>query len=114
MIETQKQLGKIEKVSFGFGGYQESMFGVSFTFAFDGCGVGDFISGGWCRNIKITKNTKWTEEERSQQRVDMCNRLEKIMSDAKVNDVYKLVGKPVEIIMDGMVMKSWRILTEVL
>ena len=114
MAET-KELGKIDDITFGFGGYQDAMFGVSVSLKmgeYSGCG--DFISGGWENSIEVTEYTKWTEEERGTQRVAMCNRVEQLMVDAGVRDFSKLKGKPIEVTMDGMVMKSWRILKEVL
>jgi hypothetical protein len=37
-----------------------------------------------------------------------------LLKDAKVNSVDQLKGKPVEVTFDGNMLKSWRILTEVL
>ena len=36
------------------------------------------------------------------------------LDDAGVTDVYKLKGKPVECVFEGVNLKSWRILKEVL
>jgi hypothetical protein len=111
----EKKLGKIDSIQFGVGGYNEAMFGCNFNFTFNGCcGCGDFISGGWVNTITISEYTKWTEEDRSKSRLEMINRIETIMSDAKVDDITNLRGKPVELTFDGMTLKSWRILTEVL
>jgi hypothetical protein len=42
-----KYLGKIEKVKFGLGGYQEAMLGISFSFQYaGGLGSSDF-KGAW-------------------------------------------------------------------
>jgi hypothetical protein len=44
----------------------------------------------------------------------MVERIDKILTDAKVYSVDKLKGKPVELTFDGNMLKEWRILTEVL
>jgi hypothetical protein len=59
----RKELGKIGKVYFGHGGYQEAMIGISFTLELNGgaSGVGDFW-GDW--NFKRDPGCKWTEQQR--------------------------------------------------
>jgi hypothetical protein len=44
----------------------------------------------------------------------MVERIDKILTDAKVDSVDKLKGKPVEVTFDGTTLKDWRILKEVL
>ena len=71
------------------------------------------------RLAKITRATsaKWTEEDRSKQYDEIMRFLSKTLADAKVQDVSQLVGKPVELTLEGGgfgTLKSWRILTEVL
>jgi hypothetical protein len=39
--------------------------------------------------------------------------ISKLLSDAKVDDVMKLKGKPIEVTVEGNCVESWRILTEV-
>lgn len=109
---TEKVLGKIKHARFGFGGYQDAMFGLSLSFSMNGSGINDFINGGW--SMPITEHTKWTEEDRGKQQAVLCTRLIKILNEAKVNDVTKLVGIPVEVEIENMSLKSWRILTEVI
>jgi hypothetical protein len=53
-----KELGKIEKVSFGYGGYQDAQFGLNVQLSFGGCGTCVFIDGGWSEDVKVTSNTK--------------------------------------------------------
>ena len=110
----KKELGKIVKVEFGFGGYQECMFGLSLTFEGSFGGVCDFISGYWYESITISEYTKWTEEDRSRARIEMIKRVDKILSDAKVSSISELKNKPVEVIFENSQLKEWRILTEVL
>jgi hypothetical protein len=109
----ETKLGKIRKARFGFGGYQEVMFGISFDFDLNGSGVGDFW-GDWGPDIDVTPNTKWTEAERINRLGSTSMRIAKLMKQAKVEDVKDLVGIPVEVKFDGNVLHSWRVLSEVL
>jgi hypothetical protein len=109
-----KELGKIEKVYFGYGGYQDMQFGLTFVLNFNGKGCVDFIDGGWSEDVKVDKYTKWTEKDRQIQRADMVKKVNKLLKDAKVTSIDQLKGKPIEIINEGLTLKSWRILTEVL
>ena len=109
---SEKRLGKIERMHFGFGGYQDAMFGLSLTFSMDGYGVQDFIGGGW-----IEENSKGDPELIQSRRDAMANMSERIigiMKEAKIGGIDALVGMPVEIITDNGALRSWRILTEVL
>ena len=115
-----KKIGKIQHVSYGFGGYQGAMFGISFTLGSDkeGWGVGDFW-GFWGSNIECSENAKWTEEERIKFHGENALRISKLMIEAKVEDVKDLKDIPVEVTFDdpgylGSKLKEWRILTEVL
>jgi hypothetical protein len=110
----EKKLGKIERVSFGHGGYQESMLGLSVTLSGGGWGVNDF-KGNWdAELVKHTEHTKWTEEERSKSYDETMRFLSKLLKEAKVSNVDKLKGVPVECTFDGTLLREWRILTEVL
>jgi hypothetical protein len=114
------ELGKITSATFGIGGYNDAMFGLSLGFSFGEKGVygcGTFVSGGWAYGVvdPDSKHSKWNEKDRSTQMAVMCKEICQILSDAKVYDVTKLVGKPVEITSKGWNdLESWRILTEVL
>lgn len=110
----KKALGKIEKVSFGYGGYQDIQFGLTVTLSFQGMGCIDFIEGGWSEDVKVDKYTKWTEKDRQIQRAEMVKKINKLLKDAKVSTIDQLQGKPIEVINEGLKLKSWRILTEVL
>lgn len=113
--EEHKWLGKISHVNVGFGGYQGSQFGISFTLEGE-YGVGDFW-GGWGPDITWSKNCQWTEADRQTDISKAFWRLALLMQEAKVDDANKLVGIPVEITSNGRMggtLKSWRILTEVL
>jgi len=107
------EIGKIQAVKFGMGGYQDAMVGISITLGSDkNCwGVGDF-KGAW--GISRSEYSKWTEEDRIKQLGEMVMWAHKIMQEAKVEDLNDLVGKPVEVTFEEMTLKSWRILTEVI
>lgn len=109
MIETR--LGKIEKCEFGFGGYQNAMIGIQFVLSSAGWGCGDFW-GDW--SMERTEHCKWTEAERVNHLGEVCMRISQLLSDAKVDSVTKLVGLPIEVTFDGLSLKSWRVLKEVL
>lgn len=108
----EKKLGKISRVHFGFGGYQDACLGLSLTFEMKGSGVGTFISGGWA--IERSEYAKWTEADRSAQQAKMCMELIEILNLAKVNSVSDLKDVPVELTFDGLTLKSWRVLAEVI
>lgn len=111
-MSENKIIGVISRVQLGFGGYQEGMFGLGLTFDFKGSGCQTFISGGW--TFEPTPQAAWTREDQERNRADLCEKIIKTMKDAKVDNLEKLVGKPVECVFDGPVgeLKSWRILTE--
>lgn len=111
---TDKRLGKIESVAFGRGGYQGSQFGLTLNFAGKGWDVSAFVDGWWDTSVKCTEHCKWTEDDRTAKRAEMCERVSRILHDAKVYDVADLKNKPVEVEFEGMVLKDWRVLTEVL
>lgn len=111
----QKHLGKITKVEFGFGGYQETMFGLNLIFETT-MGVVQWFEGTWGYEIPYTENCKWTEEERTKIYVDLIKKINETLLLAKKEHISQLKGVPVEVMIDAntRTMKSWRILDEVL
>lgn len=109
-MSVTKELGKISRASFGFGGYQDAQFGLSLEFAGEGWGCGTF-AGWWADRSELAK---WGEGERMIIWSDMNLKIIRWLREAKVNDVSKLVGVPVEITFEDRMLKSWRILKEVL
>lgn len=108
------QLGKINSIRVGFGGYQDCCFGVSFDLGSEAWGVGDFW-GDWSPSMMPrSDHAKWTEEDRKNGIADAMFKLDALLKAAKVSDVTNLVGKPIEATFDGNLLKSWRLLTEVL
>jgi hypothetical protein len=108
----ETRLGKISNIRLGDGGYDDAMFGVSVTLSLDGgtTGVQDF-KGAW---KSYPKYANYTEENLAEAHITAYSWLRNLMKEAKVSDFIKLKGIPVEVTMDGNLLKSWRVLTEVL
>lgn len=110
----EKRLGKIKSAYFGLGGYENHQLGLSITLGNEVWVVSDF-KGGWdAEKIVWTKNCMWTEQERSDHYSETVRFLSKILNEAGVSNVNQLEGIPVMITFQAGVLKSWRILTEVL
>jgi len=112
----KKELGKINSVKIGLGGYNDAMFGVTIGLEGKGWGVGDFISGGWDINIiDRYPDCKWTESDRDKMQSDMIKKISNLLAQARVKNLEELKGKPVEVFFDeNNTLKEWKILTEVL
>lgn len=110
-MSENKWLGRITKAEFGFGGYQEAMFGLSVTIESTGSGIGDF-KGGWA--IDRPESAKWTEQDRRDHIFEAVWEVKDILSKAKRMHVSQLKGVPVEVTCEGNILKSWRVLEEVL
>lgn len=110
----EKRLGKIQNVIFGIAGYQNAMLGLHVALGNDGWCVSDTRSTWDAESITWTEHCQWTEKDRDNQYAEILRYLSKLLKDAKVDSVDKLKGIPVEVTFDGMRLKEWRILTEVL
>ncbi len=113
VIMLRKELGKISSVRFGYGGYQEAQFGLSISLECNGGSVSNF-KGMWPFTMERHSSSEWTEADRERNAVDMVRFITETMDAAKVRDVADLKGIPVECEFDGQMLKSWRILSEVL
>ncbi len=113
-ITTEKRLGKIKSAKFGIGGYQDCMIGLFVVLDGNGWAVCSSKCAWDAELIKHSEHCKWTEADRSKQYDEIMRFLSKTLSDAKVSSVDKLAGIPIEAEFDGMTLKSWRILTEVI
>jgi hypothetical protein len=109
MMRTE--LGRIQKASFGYGGYQDAMLGLSLTLGGKSWGVSDF-KGAW--GIERSEYCKWTEEDRLRQLGEACMFLREILQKAGKQTVDDLVGVPIEATFESNTLKSWRVLDEVL
>ena len=106
-------LGKIESIKFGL---SDSRIGLFYTLTFNNCCETQSSNTVWDpEQIKVTQYTVWTEDDRDRELAQLMRYISKLLADAKVNDINKLAGKPVEVTIDEFnSLKSWRILTEVL
>ena len=109
-----KELGKIDTVSFGLGGYQGAMLGIHFSFSFKGAGCCDSKDAWDAEKLKWSERCEWTEEDRSDAYDKIMRFVSKLLSDAKVESVSELKNIPVECTFENGTLKDWRILTEVL
>lgn len=116
-MKTEKRIGKITSCYLGTGGYQDAQFGLSLSFEskVGSWGVGKFISGGWYPgSIDPDENSRWSETDRRQTMADLSYEVARILREAGVDRLDKLVGIPVEVEFECGTLKSWRVLTEVL
>lgn len=104
------QLGKIQKVAFGHGGYQDVQIGIRFQLGGESWGVGDFW-GDWA--LTRSEHAKWTEADRITRLGETVMRINELLAQAKVETVEELKGTPIECTFDGVLLQSWRVLTEV-
>lgn len=94
------ELGKIQSVSFG---YEEYLFGLKLTLGGQSWGT---CTGYYYNPSYKGDNTEYMKE--------MMGNVQKILKDAKVDSVDKLLNKPIEATFEGNLLKEFRILTEVL
>ena len=106
-------LGKIESIKFGV---KNSRIGLFYTLTFNNCCGSQFSNAFWDpEQVEVTEGTNWTEDDRDRELAQVMRYISKLLSEAKVDDITKLAGKPVEVTIDEFnSLKSWRILTEVL
>lgn len=107
----EKKIGRITSATFGHGGYQDAQLGLSLTFEGKGWGVSDF-QGMW--SGPPSESSKWTLGEQGDNFADVVRLLGKTLTEARKRHVGELVGTPVEVTLEGNMLKSWRVLTEVL
>ena len=108
-----KFLGKIVSAEFGIGGYNDGEIGLHLTFSYGesyGSSASDSIWD-WNR-VKWSEYCKWTEEYRLQKYSEIVVNLSNVLNDAKCKFVSDLKNKPIEVEIEGNMIKSWRILKE--
>lgn len=111
MNDERKELGRIESIVFGFGGYQDAMAGFSVTLCGKGWGVGDF-KGTWASSP--SEGAKWTPGDQSHHFDTAFRWAMDLLRKARKSHLHELKGVPVEVTFEGNVLASWRILDEVL
>lgn len=101
-------LGKIESVRFG--SWDEKI-GFHFTLRSTGGNVCD----SWgCTSLEYTKYCNWTEADRINILGQAVMRVNALLVKAKKNNLDQLKDVPIEVTFEGNMLKSWRILEEVI
>lgn len=113
-MSERTELGKIESIRFGIGGYNEAMIGIGFTLSFGSSGCSDWKGPFDPNIIECTDDCKWDEKYRNEQMVEVMRFVSDLLHKAKVRQVTDLAGIPVEVVTENNTLKSWRILEEVL
>ena len=108
---TEKILGKITFAEFGTIDDYPFFIGLQLGFSLAG---GTGIMDGGKYTVNINPDCKWQESSRADTIVKTVEFVNKILKDAKVNHVSKLINKPVEVTIENNTFKDFRILTEVL
>lgn len=108
---TGRFLGKIIWAEYGMVPDCPLWFGLQLLFKL---GDSSYIDCGGKYTENIGEACEWTTEERQCGITKSVDEVHKILKDAKVDYVSQLVGKPVEVEIDGNTFRSFRILTEVL
>lgn len=106
----RKEIGKIKHISLGMGGYQDAMFGFSFTLGGVSWGVQDFW-GTWATH---NERCKWTIEDQNKHFIEAFLKVKTLMEVAKVTDFEKLKNVPIEAEFLENKLVSWRILEDCL
>lgn len=108
---TRTELGRITKATFGWGGYDDAMIGLSIHLGGPAWGCGDF-KGAW--GTKRSERAEWSEEDRIRQLGEAVLFLRDLLTKAHVKCVCDLEGTPIEATFDNNRLVSWRVLEEVL
>lgn len=110
MSQIEKRLGKIDFAEFGILKDYPFLIGLHLGFSMGGCGVMD----GGQYTVNISPECRWKDVSREVAVTSVVEKVNRILSDAKVCYVSDLVNKPVEVTLENGRFKSFRILTEVL
>lgn len=106
-----KQLGKIINAEFGKISDRKFLMGLQLTFAFKG----SFVSDGAKHCINMSDSYKWESHEQRMMTIEKeMDYVYKLLNDANCSYISELVGKPVEVELEGNIFKDFRILTEVI
>lgn len=108
---SRRELGKIQSIDIGQGGYQGAEIGIRYVLSGKGWGVVDW-QGYWGTR---PSHVDWTEEDRTIHLGKIFLQLFARMKEADVTDHTQLIGKPIEVIFNNNnTLVSWRLLIEVL
>lgn len=110
---NEKKMGKIVNLNLGYGGYQDAQFGLSVNLGGKGWAVHDF-KGCWSISTKCDEYCRWTEGDRNKSFSDTMRFINDLLIKAKKESIDQLKNVPIEVTFENGLLKSWRILEEVL
>jgi hypothetical protein len=115
-VETnmRTEIGKIQKIHVGFGGYQDAELGLQITLGSDkgAWGVMTF-KGYWA--MEPSERCEWTKEDQIRGYGEALAFIGELLTKAKRQRVEDLRGVPIEATFkDFNTLHSWRILEEVI
>lgn len=110
-MNQDRRLGKISRVEYGMGGYNDTMIGLTLTLSGDGWGVGSFI-GNWLPVLE--ENHPEAYSTKCERAVKDLQTIASHLKAAGCLSVSELLNKPVEVTFESAVLIHWRILKEVL
>ena len=103
------ELGKIEKLSFGFQRDYPFLLGLELTLSGRAWGVGTSYM------VNTSPDCKWdSDDARLQAYYSVMRDIGDLLKEAKKDNITQLVGVPIEATFDGNRLVNWRVLTEVL
>lgn len=106
-----KYLGKITSAEFGKVSDYPYLMGLQLFFQLsDKSQIGD----GGKYTVNLSKSCRWEESDRNVAVTAAMDKVNAVLTDAKVDCVSSLVNKPVEVTVENNTFKDFRILTEVL
>lgn len=105
-----KSLGKIQSIDIKV---QDGRLGL-FTTLTGEYGVQDTVWTWDYETAPHDENCQWSKAELNGATIKIMKRISELLKDAKVSSLDKLKDKPIEMEFEGRLLKSWRILTEVL
>ena len=107
-----KHLGKLKSFDFI---KEDGRIGIRATVESNEGGALDTSLMAWSpSSVEVTEHTKWTENDRDSQLASIFRKIDSLMEEAKVTKLTQMAGIPIEIEFENSMLKSWRILTEVL
>lgn len=107
-----KKLGKIINAEFGTIRDRGFLMGLQLIFSFKDK---SFVSDGAKHCINMSEQCKWESREQRMMTIEKeMDYVYKILNDANCSYVSELIGKPVEVELEGNMFKDFRILTEVI
>ncbi len=113
-VMDRTEIGKIQDIYVGFGGYQDAQLGLQIKLGSDkgAWGVMTF-KGYWA--MEPSSCSEWTKEDQIRGYGETLAYIGKLLAKAKKNRVEDLRGVPIEATFENFnTLKSWRILEEVI